>query len=230
MIVAHMTDPSFEEKMRVEWNARAQKSYMQYTSGTQSEKEEDYVKSAERDTAPILRYLDGADTRTWKALDVGCGVGRLIQVLAPRFAEVHGVDVSDEMLKLGRERLKPFPNVQLHRIEGTDLKPFPDRTFQIMWSYSVFYHMPRSLYYGYLKELSRVMAPGGRLMYQLAQTYTLRRWLNAVFRVEPDAKDTNVRRHYTKGHLRALAEANGFEVLHCEPGQGHDLWCHWRRK
>lgn len=225
-----MSDPAFEEKMREEWNARAQKSYMQYTSGTQTENEQDYVKSAERDAATILKYLGGADTKTWKGLDVGCGVGRIIQVLAPRFAEIHGVDVSDEMLRLGRDRLKAFPHVQLHRIEGTTLQQFADNTFQVMWSYSVFYHMPRTLYYGYLKELSRVMAPGGQLVYQLAQTYSLRRWLNAVFKVEPDSKDTNVRRFYTKGHLRSLAQENGFEVLAIEPGPGHDLWCHWRKK
>jgi ubiquinone/menaquinone biosynthesis C-methylase UbiE len=230
MIVGHMGDPSFEEKMRAEWNARAQKSFMQYTSGTQTEKEEDYVKSAERDAATILKYLGGADTKTWKALDVGCGVGRISQVLAPRFSEIHGVDVSDEMLKLAQERHAALPHVHFHRIEGTNLRQFQDGTFQAMWSYSVFYHMPRTLYYGYLKELSRVMASGGQLVYQLAQTYTLRRWLNALFRVEPDAKDTNVRRFYTKAHLRSLAAENGFEVLAIEPGPGHDLWCHWRKR
>jgi ubiquinone/menaquinone biosynthesis C-methylase UbiE len=225
-----MPDPAYEEKMRREWNERAQKSFMQYTSGTQTENESDYLESARRDAATILKYLGDADTRTWKALDVGCGPGRIIQVLAPRFGEVHGVDVSDEMLRLGRERLKEHPNVQLHRLEGTHLKPFADGTFQVMWSYSVFYHMPRSLYYSYLKELSRVMAPGGRLIYQLAQTYSLRRWLNAVFRTEYADGDTNRRRFYTQGHLRRLAAENGFEVLSIEPGPGHDLWCHWRKK
>ena len=69
-----------------------------------------------------------------RVIDLGCGPGRIIQVLAPRFAEVHGVDVSDEMLRLGRERMKEHPNVQLHRVEGTSLKEFPDKHFQVMWS------------------------------------------------------------------------------------------------
>lgn len=225
-----MTESGFPDKMRDEWNVRAKKSYMQYTSGTQTEREEDYVQSSIRDANAILKYLGPEDTKTWKALDVGCGVGRIIQQLAPRFGEVHGVDVSDEMLRLAGDRLKEFPNVRLHRLDGTDLKIFPDRSINIMWSYSVFYHMPRELYYGYLKELSRVMAQGGRLIYQLAQLYSWRRWFQAVFRIEPDSKDTNVRRFYTKGHLRKLAADNGFEVLACEPGQGHDLWCSWRKK
>ena len=225
-----MADGDMESKMREEWNARAKKSFMQYTSGTQSEREEDYVQSSIRDSNTILKYLGNEETKSWKALDVGCGVGRIIQQLAPRFGEVHGVDVSDEMLNLAKERLRPFPNVHLHRLDGTDLRTFPDRTFNIMWSYSVFYHMPRTLYYGYLKELARVMAPGGRLIYQLAQLYSTRRWFQAVFRIEPDPKDTNVRRFYTKGHLRRLAAENGFEVLAIEPGPGHDLWCSWRKK
>ncbi len=224
-----MTDPAYEEKMRREWNERAQKSFMQYTSGTQSEDEKDYMESARRDAGTVLKYLGDVDTKTWKALDLGCGPGRMIQVLAPRFAEVHGTDVSDEMLRIGRERLKDFPNVTLHRVEGTSLKQFPDKSINLMWSYSVLYHMPRALYYGYLKELSRVMAPGGLLIYQLAQLYSIRRWLNAIFLTEYSDGDTNRRRFYTPRHLRRLAAQNGFEVLHIEPGPGHDLWCHWRK-
>ena len=74
------------------------------------------------------------------------------------------------------------------------------------------------------------MKPGGVMVYQLAQLYSWRRWFQAVLRVEPDGKDTNVRRFYTDGHLRRLAAANGFEVLAIEPGRDHDLWCHWKRK
>jgi SAM-dependent methyltransferase len=226
---SYTDDPAYEERMRREWNDRARKSFMQYTSGTQTENENDYMESARRDAGTILKYLGDTDTKSWRALDLGCGPGRIIQVLAPRFAEVHGVDVSDEMLRLGRERMKEHPNVTLHRVEGTSLRMFPDRHFQLMWSYSVLYHMPRAVYYAYLKELSRVMAPGGLLVYQLAQLYSIRRWLNAIFRSEYPDGDTNKRRFYTPGHLRSLAAENGFEVLAIEPGPGHDLWCHWRR-
>jgi SAM-dependent methyltransferase len=210
------------DKMRADWNDRAKRGFMQYTSGTETGSEADYDAAAKRDAGTILRYLGGADTSAWNALDVGCGVGRIIK-------EVHGVDVSDEMIRLSGERLAGLPNVRLHRIEGTDLKLFGDRTFDVMWSYSVFYHIPRAYYYAYLRELSRVMKPGGLLIYQLAQLYSWRRRFHAIFRVEPDPQDFNIRRFYTKGHLRALARENGFEVLAIEPGPGHDLWCHWRK-
>lgn len=68
---------------------------MRYTSGTQSEREEDYVESARRDAQTIL---------------------------SPQFAEVHGVDVSDEMLRLGQGRLKDPQNVQLHGSTRDELR------------------------------------------------------------------------------------------------------------
>ncbi len=225
-----MDDPAIDDKMRREWNERAQKGYMQYTGGVRTGMEDDYVQAGRRDADTILKYLGGEDTKAWKALDVGCGAGRILQHLAPRFGEVHGVDVSDEMIKLAGERVQGQTNVKLHRVEGSDLKAFADRSFNFAWSYSVFYHVPRTVYYSYLQELSRVLLPGARLIYQMAQLYSLRRWLQAVFRVEPDAQDTNRRRFFTKGHFRELADRYGFEILSMEPGNSHDLWCQWRKK
>ena len=37
------------EKMRSDWNDRAQRGYMRYTSGTETDSEKDYAESARRD-------------------------------------------------------------------------------------------------------------------------------------------------------------------------------------
>ena len=42
--------------------------------------------------------------RALRALEIGCGPGRLMKPLSRNFGEIHGVDVSDEMVRLARER------------------------------------------------------------------------------------------------------------------------------
>src|SRR4051812_12164724 len=45
-----------------------------------------------------------------KALDFGCGLGRLTQALARKFEHVTGVDVSEEMIRRATELLPPHPS------------------------------------------------------------------------------------------------------------------------
>ena len=52
------------------------------------------------------------------ALEIGCGPGRLMRPLSRHFAEIHGVDVSDEMIRLAQERLRDTPNAHAHHSVG----------------------------------------------------------------------------------------------------------------
>lgn len=64
--------------------------------------EDDFFASGEREVAAIIEYLADAHglhpTRD-RAIDFGCGLGRLTRALATRFDDVIGVDVSPEMLR-----------------------------------------------------------------------------------------------------------------------------------
>src|SRR5215472_8256894 len=53
----------------------------------------------------VLGYIQslGISLPRERALDFGCGVGRLSQALAEYFNEVHGVDVSPSMVELARQ-------------------------------------------------------------------------------------------------------------------------------
>ena len=46
----------------------------------------------------------------WRALEIGCGPGRLMRPMSRHFVEIHGVDVSDEMIALAKEKLRDIPN------------------------------------------------------------------------------------------------------------------------
>src|SRR5260221_9200992 len=50
-----------------------------------------------------LRRVPVAQRGGWKALEIGCGPGRLMRPMSRSFVEIHGVDVSDEMIALARK-------------------------------------------------------------------------------------------------------------------------------
>src|SRR4029079_11510985 len=54
-------------------------------------------------------------------LEIGCGIGRVGQVLAPQCKQWIGCDVSPNMLEFARQRLASFVNVQFVEISGFDL-------------------------------------------------------------------------------------------------------------
>ena len=55
------------------------------------------------------------------ALEIGCGPGRLVRPMSRHFGEIHGIDVSDEMIAQARANLHDIPHARLHHTSGSDL-------------------------------------------------------------------------------------------------------------
>ena len=88
--------------------------------------------------------------------------------MSEHFREIHGVDVSDEMIRLATERLRQTPNAHAHHSSGSDLAMFPDEKFDFVYSYAVFQHIPsREVVFSYLREARRVLKTGGILRCQM---------------------------------------------------------------
>jgi SAM-dependent methyltransferase len=88
--------------------------------------------------------------------------------MSRHFAEIHGVDVSDEMIRMAEERLRETPNAHPHHSSGSDLAMFPDEKFDLVYSYAVFQHIPgREVVFNYLREARRVLKTGGILRCQV---------------------------------------------------------------
>ena len=105
--------------------------------------------------------------RRRSALDFGCGAGRLTQALANYFDRVVGVDISTSMLALA-ERLNQH-DTRCRYVLNTvsNLAIFESGTFDLIYSRLVLQHLPPRLERAYLRELLRVLAPGGLLVFQL---------------------------------------------------------------
>jgi ubiquinone/menaquinone biosynthesis C-methylase UbiE len=163
-----MEDPQVLDRMRADWNQRASEDAYYYVAfGRREQDDEEFFSTASDIVKGFiwdLKRVRGRDA----ALEIGCGPGRLMRPLARFFTEIHGVDVSDEMIKLAKERLRNTPNAHPQVTSGSDLSQFPDDKFDFVYSYAVFQHIPsREVVMNYLREARRVLKPGGILRCQM---------------------------------------------------------------
>ena len=102
-----------------------------------------------------------------KALDFGCGPGRLTQALAEHFREVHGVDIAASMIAKAQELNRHGERCIYHLNDRLDLQLFEANTFDLVYSWLVLQHMPKQLALGYIAEFARVTKPGGVMVFQI---------------------------------------------------------------
>src|SRR5215813_13218626 len=122
------------ERMRADWNARADEDANYYVAfGRRGQDDDEFFSTA----ADVVRALEHELKRLHHrdaALEIGCGPGRLMRPMSRHFAQVHGVDVSDEMIRLACERLRDTPNAHPHHGCGQDLALFSDDSFDFVYS------------------------------------------------------------------------------------------------
>jgi SAM-dependent methyltransferase len=101
-----------------------------------------------------------------RAVDFGCGVGRLSQALARHFDEVVGVDISPTMIELAcgydtSGRCRFLVNA------STALTGVPPATVDLVYTNIVLQHNEVPAIEAYLRSLARLVAPGGVFAFQL---------------------------------------------------------------
>ena len=97
-------------------------------------------------------------------LDVGCGTGFLIDLLAKqRPARYCGVDLSDEMIRVAKG--KGIRGAEFI-VGSADRLPYPDESFDIVACSQSFHHYPYPE--KAMREAKRVLRPGG--LYMLSDT------------------------------------------------------------
>ncbi len=164
-----MAETNVIDRMRDDWNDRAREDPHYYVAfGRREQDDAEFLATA----ADVVRAMRGElkrlPPRDLKALEIGCGPGRLMRPLSENFAGICGVDISDEMIRLAAERLRDIPHAHVQQTERSDLSMFADETFDFVYSYAVFQHIPsREVVFAYLAEAQRVLKPGGILKCQI---------------------------------------------------------------
>lgn len=95
-------------------------------------------------------------------LDVGCGTGAAVRDAAPNVSRAVGFDLSPGMIAQARDRAAGLDNVDFHTGDVSGRLPFDDGAFTALVCTTAFHHFPRPT--DTISEMSRVLAPGGRLV------------------------------------------------------------------
>ncbi|MFC7327600.1 class I SAM-dependent methyltransferase [Marinactinospora rubrisoli] len=128
--------------------------------------DEEFLASGRREVDAALRRLAeaGATPGSGRALDFGCGAGRLSNALAAHFDSVVGLDISAPMLAAARRLDRSGGRIEFRLHDSPDLGGFPDAGFDLVYCDLVLQHVPPALARGYLAEFARVVRPGGAVV------------------------------------------------------------------
>lgn len=133
-----------------------------------------FVASAVRE---VGRLADQAGaTKESRLLDWGCGSGRLAVGLIEQYGgigEYHGVDVQKPLISWAERHLGSRPGFHFTHVNlanarynpaGQTVQEIPGDTggYDVFYAYSVFSHLRTADTAAYLREVARLLAPGGR--------------------------------------------------------------------
>ncbi|MCB1019795.1 MAG: methyltransferase domain-containing protein [Bryobacterales bacterium] len=212
--------------MRAEWDARARENAYHYVaSGNETWTKEAFLQSGRESVQTFVgddleRLCGGRDPKQMRALEIGCGAGRMTAALADVFGEVHGLDVSPVMLERAAELTAGRQNVRLHLGDGATLPPMDGAAFDFILSYIVFQHIPeKRIVTSYIRQAAERLRPGGVFKFQAQGAEPepgeeLGTWLGA---------------HLGAADAVRLARETGCEILDFD-GLGEQYFWLWFRK
>ncbi len=103
------------------------------------------------------------DRRVRRILDLGCSIGQCTTALKQRWpdAEVTGLDVALPMLRYGHKRATDL-GVDVHFTQGlAEDSGLPDGKYDVILAYILFHEVPSKLFRPIVREVKRLLRPGG---------------------------------------------------------------------
>lgn len=130
---------------------------------------DEFLATGEREIAALFDELEevGISMARGRALDFGCGAGRLTQALAARFDQCDGVDIAASMVAAAERLNRHGDSVRYHVNASADLTLFAGETFDFALSYIVLQHMEPRYAKRYIAEFVRVLKLGAVAVFSL---------------------------------------------------------------
>ncbi|HWP06746.1 MAG TPA: class I SAM-dependent methyltransferase [Polyangiaceae bacterium] len=141
---------------------RSRAYYDDFATGYERERHHGYhALLDELELGVALPFAEGRDV-----LEVGCGTGLILGRLNAVARSAEGVDLSPGMLEKARAR-----GLRVREASATEL-PYGDASFDLVLSFKVLAHVPDLPLA--LSEMARVCRPGGRVLAELYNPWSLR--------------------------------------------------------
>lgn len=230
-----------EALMDDDWSRRAIKNAKKYIALSFWKTEEEFDRSGLLTAKRLLELLHGDDMSDWTVLEIGGGIGRITRHMSNYFKEIFMADVSSEMVMLAKERLIDIKNISIYKTNGYEL-PFPNNSFDLVYSALVFQHMHRDIFLRNLAETSRVLKSNGILIFQIYEKkkifhllymHWFRNLRNFHFRFwsDPPSRDTWTARSYCREELEKYLTTNEFDKIKFTnlSNKENDLWIYARK-
>jgi ubiquinone/menaquinone biosynthesis C-methylase UbiE len=164
---------------------------------------------------PITRHVAG---RTGlRVLDVACGTGRTLHQIARTHPKLrlHGADLSPAYVREARKQLADVDEVTL-AVENAEALPWADATFDVATSVYLFHELPRNARRNVVRELRRVVKPGGLVVIEDSAQLAESAELESVLREFPAEFHEPFYADYLEDDLAGLLAEAGFEAVATE--------------
>ncbi len=205
------------ERMRRFWDARALEDPYYFINSTLDYGDpdtEEFWASGERDVATMLETLNIQVPARAELVEIGCGIGRMTRALAQRAAAVRAVDVSAEMISLARKHNDALDNVEWTLGDGTSLAGVGTASADACLSFVVLQHIPDpEVTLGYVREMGRVLRPGGWAAFQVSNEPSVHRKLSPARRAREALDALRGRRPRGRAHPAWRGSAVGLDQL-----------------
>ncbi|UZE94270.1 MAG: class I SAM-dependent methyltransferase [Candidatus Pacearchaeota archaeon] len=157
-----------------------------------------------------------------KILDIGCGNCRHLLPFFKRGFDCYGIDFSSEMLKYAKEFSKKYDfKVKLKKAKAEKL-PFKNKSFNYVLSVAVLHHLKKKEQEKAIKEIYRILKPGGIALVSVWNKYPL---LSLFVKEKYEKWTVKGKTYYryfymfTSWELKKLLKKNGFEISKSKVGK-----------
>jgi len=189
-------------RARRDWNVRAKEMPRETTATFDAADWDTYWASGRRDLDLCMELAHEAGKfQRDLAIEIGCGLGRITRPLADRFKQVVGVDIAQEMLRQARA-YAGASNITYAQVPADHRLPVADGAADLVIAWTVFRHVHKSIFAGYLDEARRALKPGSSLVFD-AQ-------VRPGGGAEPPPYESLTEREFTRMELSSYCRDHGF--------------------